>query len=119
MESMGNNLTGCTLAFAGQAQEEANVDNVEVYYDNQPAGAAADSDNTAALLTFPYCRCDDYKCSSGPYKLVPTSLTPATPTVSVMCFTFQFTGCGLAATSCCRKIMNDVSKIEFSTGMYR
>jgi hypothetical protein len=31
---------------------------------------SAPIDNVAALTVFPYCVCDDYRCSSNPYRLV-------------------------------------------------
>eukprot|EP00195_Chlamydomonas_chlamydogama_P008121 CAMPEP_0202902296 /NCGR_PEP_ID=MMETSP1392-20130828/16775_1 /ASSEMBLY_ACC=CAM_ASM_000868 /TAXON_ID=225041 /ORGANISM="Chlamydomonas chlamydogama, Strain SAG 11-48b" /LENGTH=215 /DNA_ID=CAMNT_0049589043 /DNA_START=201 /DNA_END=845 /DNA_ORIENTATION=+ len=73
-----------------------------------------DASGVAALSVFPYCRCDDYRCGAGPYKIVPSSVTQLSATVTRMCFRFMFVGCAINS-DCCRTMVNDLFKVEFST----
>lgn len=71
--------------------------------------------DTAELATFPYCRCDEYRCGAAPYKLVPTTNQVLGNGRVQVCFTLTFVGCVINSV-CCQRMTNDVGKVEFSSG---
>ena len=71
--------------------------------------------DTSALSLFPYCRCDDYRCVSSPYKLSLTQQQVTGYDTFMMCFKLVYIGCTVT-TPCCSVLTNDVGKVEFSTG---
>lgn len=70
---------------------------------------------TAALASFPYCRCDEYRCGAAPYKLLPTTNQMLANGRVQVCFKLTFVGCQINS-ACCQLIVNSVGKIEFSSG---
>jgi hypothetical protein len=70
---------------------------------------------TASLTSFPYCKCNEYRCAASPYTLSLTSQKNITATSVEFCFTIQYVGCSIPS-SCCSQEVNDVGKIEFSSG---
>lgn len=73
------------------------------------------ADTVAALAAFPYCRCDEYRCGAAPYKLVPTTNQMLANGRVQVCFKLTFVGCQINS-ACCQLIVNDVGKVEFSSG---
>eukprot|EP00798_Chlamydomonas_sp_ICE-L_P027244 gene27244-2499_t len=68
----------------------------------------------AALDVFPFCSCIDYRCGSAPYDLIPDTIEQISPDVSIMCFTYVYTGC-VYPSQCCQTLTDDIFKMEFST----
>eukprot|EP00798_Chlamydomonas_sp_ICE-L_P016269 gene16269-22449_t len=71
------------------------------------------------LQTFPFCRCDTYRCQASPYSLTYFSRTVVGNDVQ-MCFKFDMIGCGGNGypmngvdTSCCKMITDHMEKAEF------
>ncbi|PNH05416.1 hypothetical protein TSOC_008322, partial [Tetrabaena socialis] len=92
-----------TLAFSGLAQSEPDPD----------AGVdqTLDGGDTAALGKFPFCQCQDYRCSTSPYRL----MTVASPEgrTNELCFRVDRVGCS-QANPCCKILLEMLGKIEFA-----
>ncbi|KAJ9516786.1 hypothetical protein QJQ45_027212 [Haematococcus lacustris] len=79
-----------------------------------PIESDSDSSETvAALLRFPYCRCDDYRCSINPYRLNYVT-TINTPTTSTLRFRINRVANGPVNDPCYKAILANLGKIEIS-----
>ena len=43
----------------------------------------------AALSTFPFCVCSDYKCADSPYRLVDSGISPVGTDYTDICFVIE------------------------------
>ncbi|GFH07572.1 extracellular matrix glycoprotein pherophorin-V32 [Haematococcus lacustris] len=71
-----------TLLCSGNGQEISS-DDFPV-----PTEPPQTTEEVAALNSFPYCQCSDYRCGSSPYRLTPPSVT-ASATTTRLCYTFS------------------------------
>ncbi|KAG2489104.1 hypothetical protein HYH03_012330 [Edaphochlamys debaryana] len=68
-------------------------------------------DDVAALGRFPFCQCQDYRCSTSPYRLV--SIPSPTKRPGELCYRIDRVGCS-QANPCCKMLLDTLGKVEFS-----
>eukprot|EP00197_Chlamydomonas_leiostraca_P002086 CAMPEP_0202858430 /NCGR_PEP_ID=MMETSP1391-20130828/971_1 /ASSEMBLY_ACC=CAM_ASM_000867 /TAXON_ID=1034604 /ORGANISM="Chlamydomonas leiostraca, Strain SAG 11-49" /LENGTH=218 /DNA_ID=CAMNT_0049537351 /DNA_START=166 /DNA_END=819 /DNA_ORIENTATION=+ len=69
------------------------------------------SNETAAIATFPFCVCDDYRCASSPYRI--QQQRPQVGSVNTkLCYTFEYLGDVPNPTTCYTKMQTHLEKIE-------
>eukprot|EP00195_Chlamydomonas_chlamydogama_P007266 CAMPEP_0202900566 /NCGR_PEP_ID=MMETSP1392-20130828/11910_1 /ASSEMBLY_ACC=CAM_ASM_000868 /TAXON_ID=225041 /ORGANISM="Chlamydomonas chlamydogama, Strain SAG 11-48b" /LENGTH=182 /DNA_ID=CAMNT_0049586981 /DNA_START=178 /DNA_END=723 /DNA_ORIENTATION=- len=76
------------------------------------AAQSAPTTDAAALLVFPFCVCEDYRCATGPYRLKYSRRT-ATATQVSLCFRLRNVGCD-PNNVCCQLITQNLAKLEIS-----
>ncbi|KAJ9527634.1 hypothetical protein QJQ45_025912 [Haematococcus lacustris] len=77
-----------------------------------PAESSQSADDVAALNSFPYCACTDYRCGSSPYQLATPSVTASTTTTR-LCYTFRTVPPLASPPACYTKLANSFVKIQF------
>lgn len=89
--------------------------------DNQPPDAPAlppvdpNSPDAAYLFGFPFCKCKDYRCSTGPYKVERDREETMSNGNYRVCFRFEDRGCH-PDNECCNSVYDVLGKIEFQAG---
>eukprot|EP00198_Chlamydomonas_reinhardtii_P007444 XP_001696781.1 predicted protein [Chlamydomonas reinhardtii] len=92
-----------TLAWTGRAQDDPEAGISPIL-----PGFEAD---VAALNRFPFCQCEDYRCSSSPYRL--DSIDSPTGRTDELCYRINRVGCS-QANPCCKMLLTSLGKVEFS-----
>ncbi|KAJ9526981.1 hypothetical protein QJQ45_025308 [Haematococcus lacustris] len=99
-------LVFAALLFLAQGQEISS-DDFPV-----PAESSQSADDVAALNSFPYCACTDYRCGSSPYQLATPSVTASASTTR-LCYTFRTVPPLASPPACYTKLANSFVKIQF------
>ncbi len=105
----------CALALFAALQPGALAQDVAV---EPPAAPPFDpnSPNAEYLFGFPFCRCNDYRCSTSPYKVVLASQTNTTLGYNRVCFRFEDKAPCAPDNECCKSVRASMGKVEFMAG---
>jgi hypothetical protein len=66
-------------------------------------------------MAFPYMTCQDYVCSSGPYRLSAMPVVKQADGTSTICFALEDVGCD-PDDPCCAAVRSKLHKLQLGTG---